>query len=524
MGIVYILLLVFACILFLVSLIFSAKTWRWLDIVVMLFLFVASIVFVSMFAMTMKARIAWDQKVSGLEKQLADLETSNQELLDGDPDEPYRSFDSIRNLDKRLERSLYGRGRIWRGCMPKNYDANNNTVTIEITPAIPGETTNSKINVLSTASRLFVFKEGAAENGIMVPRGYVGEFSTGTINGNEVTLLGTLVLDQAELASTDRLSTWALYEKMPIDDPDIFYNQMELNSENWDKFSRDDVTMEEYRNFLRTQMSAEALGFGIDSPEYNAFIDQYVFDGRKKSEIEQANAGFTIEGNTYYDLEFLKPWSKQVNANTESPTLDKSFTTNGEAQVPHLRYTENGSPVNEISFKKGDAVMMVDGITSQAGYGRAGSFTAPLLGVGAAPATAKVLEIYYRRPLNDFESIFRGLTLKTKNLDKLISLQTNDVNLLNDPSKGINQNANLQKDFRDKEITLLSTDNTNLTEDVRLAKEYTAKVEAELAEKKRMIAEHETAIEGLAQRISEMQVKWAEEAEARTQSVTGVKN
>ena len=118
MQYVFILGLVFACIFFLVMVILSAKTWRWLHVVATLFVFAMAVMYTAFVAISSKTRNAWKERAQINEQKVMDLEQAIDDLTIG-PTDGIRFGDvSIKHLRLMKEREILGRGRVWREIGP----------------------------------------------------------------------------------------------------------------------------------------------------------------------------------------------------------------------------------------------------------------------------------------------------------------------------------------------------------------------------------------------------------------------
>ena len=221
MGIVYVIGLALFCILFLVALGFSIKSWRWLNIVAMLFVFAAAITFTIMFAHVMRynyeGRAAYHKFKTAYDKIYAE----NQQLVYGPADSTEWPAGSMQGLNHHLQMTVFGRGRVWRNCQPAALNNGQVVVTTFVPGAVLPDGTPAPVtpNNIRTPSLVFVFKQGPPDaNGWEVPEKYLGEFQVTKADDQTATLVPAQVFDEdKEDVENAAGSKWTLYEMMPGD-------------------------------------------------------------------------------------------------------------------------------------------------------------------------------------------------------------------------------------------------------------------------------------------------------------------
>src|SRR5690606_19313084 len=163
---------------------------------------------------------------------------------------------SIRSVRAEISRVLVDRGRVWRNCIPGNFDGQ--TVTVTTSPADPAGAAAPKPNNIAPKTVLYAFKEIPNAENILVPSVYVGEFQVTAATDTTVTLSPNLPLDSEQLqqARTNDAS-WALYEIMPVDGHEFFAGMSE----------------EQLRALIPNP------GYRIPEAEYNEMIQSYARTG-----------------------------------------------------------------------------------------------------------------------------------------------------------------------------------------------------------------------------------------------------
>jgi hypothetical protein len=253
---------------FLVMIYFFTKTWRWFHIVVVVFLFIAILVYIPWAAATYRTLNAWGTLVTKSTKMVEDLEEKNFALRFGKFDDTEQKEESLRLIRAKISRVILDRGRVWRNCTPGPV-ANDFTVTVTtsapgaavvaapiapapgVVPAVPTPPAGTPppaggaaaaappappapagppANRIQEQTVLFVFREDVPPPELGVPPGpklphyYLGDFVAVGVSDTTVTLRPLSPLSQGDVDVLRNLppSTWTLYETMPVDGHEWF--------------------------------------------------------------------------------------------------------------------------------------------------------------------------------------------------------------------------------------------------------------------------------------------------------------
>ncbi len=259
---------------------FSARTWHWGHVLVVLGIFLSTLGFLVLAAETLRIHAVLRTRVNQLEGQLAEVRAQNDALVRGtgdaqiigqlqSKDPPLQMFEgtesllSIEELDHRLLLATRIRGRVWRNVAPAGIDAATGAVRIAAEQPVPAG--------FNADTVVYLFEEGPAElpaaDGRPQGKQYLGEFRVVEAAGQQATLLPVLPMDNFERA---RLAAsrgpWAVYETMPVDRHQIFAGMSE----------------EELRKILPRQS-----------------VEEYIRHGKEasKDDDEARIAGFDENGN-----------------------------------------------------------------------------------------------------------------------------------------------------------------------------------------------------------------------------------
>lgn len=242
----------------------NSANWNVLHVLAGFLTFCAAFAFVILAALVLRTESAWKAKVSSLEPQLAQVRSSVEKLSTGstiDPSGRHQRAESstayARGVEAALQQQLYARGRVWRAVQKGQLANNQIGISLPLTamrdpianeeafgdepadPAAapaPGPEDEQSGWSLAQNSVVYVFGEmrfqdpedtGGRE--VRVPAYYIGEFVVRTVDGPNLTLEPSVGLDRAQVALIDRDDTWVLYDRMPIDDQEVFVGMPEEN-------------------------------------------------------------------------------------------------------------------------------------------------------------------------------------------------------------------------------------------------------------------------------------------------------
>jgi hypothetical protein len=217
---------------------FSARTWHWGHVIVVVGICLATFGFIILAAETLRINNVYRSAITRKSSELEKLTTRNDALEKGTEDpniiaelrseqEPEvkipEEAESIRGLDELDHEILLAtrvRGRVWRKVTPAGVDQAGVKVTIPAPAGLKAETV------------VYLFEEGAAQLPAAdgAPRGkqYLGEFQVKDVAGQQATLVPVQPLDDFELQRlTASNPPWVIYETMPTDRHSIFADMTE---------------------------------------------------------------------------------------------------------------------------------------------------------------------------------------------------------------------------------------------------------------------------------------------------------
>jgi hypothetical protein len=152
-----------------------------------------------------EAANSYDAPLERVRKEIAVVDEGNETATPPLP--------SIRQLDVKLHDLMVGRGKVWRDCVPKQFQEKTQEILVEVPLPDPHQIHDKMV--------LYVFEQGEGGH-------YIGEYKVAGLAEKQVSLAPTMLPPVAKLASQlqERIRgtkvAWSLYEKLPTDRHDVF--------------------------------------------------------------------------------------------------------------------------------------------------------------------------------------------------------------------------------------------------------------------------------------------------------------
>lgn len=467
----------------------SRKDWHWLNLVLLIFVFIAGSAAMISMAQTLflrrNAYIAWDRAVTAAKKADDALEIA----IFGDVDSAEYSSDSLRGVSQELNLLQIGRGRTISNGKVSN---NNGQIRFEFPEEQPAAQDENSL----LQRDLFAFAE-ADVNGGLAPVTFVGKFRVTEQQPGFLTLDRTdLVADAEQYARPT--SSWTLFERMPFDVHGIFRDAEGITAQ-----KEEDFDISAFRQKLTSKyLPAAMFGLEPDSAAYEAIIDRYAFDGLSIGKIKRwidANQATRKEPfDPPIDEKFVlfrfEGKSKETYAvDDESGNLedDGAFTPNGLAVDRKLHLGR------DVDFKKDDLVL-IDQRTALEGYDNPdGTRIQPF----NTRENVENLGVYFSRKLTDYPFELGNIVNRTRRT----SDSTSRISANNEVQQATNQNMEAQRLERVRQLGAVDDDNKFLQEDVDLIEALAATREEENRLNARRIDELLDEIDRLKQRVVELE-------------------
>lgn len=455
---------------------FAAKTWQVWHVVLMVFLFLGTGVFLILAAATMKVQDNWRGKINSLTSQLEQATSENEVLQYGSVVDETAGEIELRN---EVRRALVDRGRVWRnlqlaglgdgqvllnatawtaGCIPGGQGGNEDEDDFaDEEPvdegAAPADDANQPTSLgLEANSIVYAFKEASLpvegdmatlllgdsdlpEDGSLqfcrVPAFYVGEFRVvGDPNANPgaLTLEPTMELSEQQIQELeDQGRSWALYEIMPVDSHRVF----------------EGMTAEQMAQLIQPG--------NLPQEEFQALLSEYARDLQRATDVDPPQ-------RKWVKVRFKEAHTEAVDVDVEGegtqplPLADSMFDPSGRSLVATLSQGE------ETQFSEGDEAEF-DWATAQ-----------ELINSGKA----ELVEAVYHRRLRDYARFLRTFTAELEGLDRSIAVAEADLQKLNDSIADLQQ----QIAFRSQQRDYLEHDLEGLNRERTLLVSYGQKLDA----------------------------------------------
>lgn len=254
MGIIHYVLLVLILAAFIIAY-FSARTWHWGQVLVVLGIFLSTLGFFVLAAETLRINAVLRKQINELNSKLTDLEARNDALRNGSDDASLVSrmqnedppvlvrgggvaedeasaegsqssaekIDSLADLEHELLLQTRRRGRVWWGVMPAGAPQGD-VLRISVPRPTPAGVQPESVVALFEAGE----PQLPAPNG--APRGpqYLGQFRVTQADAQTATLESVLPLDNFE---RQRIAAsrgpWIMHDTMPPDRYEVFAGKSE---------------------------------------------------------------------------------------------------------------------------------------------------------------------------------------------------------------------------------------------------------------------------------------------------------
>lgn len=417
----------------------SAKTWQIWHVLIVGALFVATFICCAFAAATLKVQGRWRGQY---QQALGQLEREQDRFEQLTRPDPHSEELTVGEISGEVRRALADRGRVWRNLVLA--DVADGTVTLDASnwgddacqqvgvgseladeeppEPIPAEgeaaaaAGPAKPLGLQSNAIVFAFQEtpiaglpqpiqqilfgedplprNDRSGSCRIPTFYLGEFKVTNdpqAQPTTITLAPTLPLTELQIEQLENAdATWVLYEMLPVDSHEAFEGltkeQMEALIPPWSEDGQPDEN-------------------------YAPLIDAFVRDNTRASDMDPPE-------RKWMRIRFTaSPDVLEVDVQEPTSLPDTSFDPSGRSISDSLRQNE------PTKFEQNDVVEL-DFATAQ-----------EYINQGVAEA----IEPIYRRPLRDFERIFRYTAGEVDSLDRQIAVAQVDLTKLNESITNLRQ-------------------------------------------------------------------------------------
>jgi len=543
MGTIEIVIVVYGLI-FTVMLFLSIKQWRWFHIFMMFLLLGANVVLFAFAGIVLEVRHEWTMQYEKNIAARAQSEENLQILLHGTkPDGSLVSdtsiAESLNGIRHEYQRTLMGRGRVWRDV---------NLTNMQLTPNIVGSTAAITLadaqHGVEVGNRFLIFREALMQDAAggqaspNVPDVYFGEYNVEAVNGAVITLKNvfapTIYNPQAMVAGV-RI---AMYQKMPTDahapfavKPKNKYKQQALSFEdNTDPMfgTMDPAHIDHVFDTVTNPLKQQLQRYDLLTMRERFKADGYPLADR---EANPRNIWFKIRFTEDHTL------NQKVNGDDIQANIVGSDFRAGEAVVPMLHhfspsvvtyhkkvgdveaYTSLilGGKSDSITFQKDEIIFIA---TAEKIVQDTNIVPVSILVTGAEgvdPVAEKLIE-YYVRPVHNFTDIFHGYTSRVAALNFTNDSALDDIARITDSRN----KASIQILFRKQEKKRLELDLELYRRDEVEAGEYAGRLSAEVDKLTTELAAIFQRNQGYAEQLAKDQAALEAEINAKTAAATGV--
>jgi hypothetical protein len=534
---------------FTVMLFLSIKQWRWFHIFMMFLLLCANVVLFAFAGRVLEVRHEWTKKYEENIAARAVAEEDLQILLYGTrPDGSIVSdtsiAESLNGVRHEYQRTLMGRGRVWR---------NANLTKMQLTPNIVDSIADITLvdaqHGVEVGNRFLIFREGpmsdaGGEPSPNVPVVYFGEYNVEAVNGAVITLKNvfapTIYNPQVMVAGVQV----SMYQKMPTDahapfavKPKNKYTQQALSFEdNTDPIfgTMDPAHIDHVFDKVTNPLKQQLQRFDLSEMRERFKADGSPLAGR---EANSRNIWFKIRFMQNHTL------NQKVNGDDIQANIVGSDFRAGEAVVPMLHhfspsvvtyhpktgskktlderaaYTSVtlGGKSDSITFQEDEIIFIAaaEKIVQDTGIVPASILVTGAEGVD--PVAEKLIE-YYVRPVHNFTDIFHGYQSRVFSLNYTNDSALHDISRITESRN----KASSQILFRKQEKKRLELDLELYRRDEVEAGEYAGLLSVEVGKLTTELAAIFQRNQGYAEKLAKDQAALEAEINAKTAAATGV--
>ncbi|PQO30668.1 hypothetical protein C5Y96_14480 [Blastopirellula marina] len=422
----------------------NAANWNVLHVLGLFLTFGAAFAYLVLAAAVLRTESSWKKLAEQREKELS-LAVSQVELLEtGQTVNPQtgrletvdNATDSLLGAKAELKRVMYDRGRLWRNVT--RGAVNNNQVGLTLAPVQVPATNNpaggaapapvSTQRSLAPDDIVYAFGQMShpTDPTVTVPAYFIGEFVVRTIQDQNMTVESTTKLDRAQQQTLNLPNQWMLYDKMPVDDNEVFDNM-------------DDAE-------LATLIRGACSRMGLPQPMQDEVLASIQRNGEPASTDDPEIAVMS-------KVTFQQDHEIQVDAQTDTANITQEFEP--QTGLAAASFLKQGQPTK---FSKGDQVIL----STSRNPGKA------LVDQGIITVDEQV----YIRPLNDFAFQFHAYNSQVEDMRDMAYTLTEDIKMLTE-ADGIAKDIIA---YREQEKTKLQDDKTKVVYEQEQIAEYKQKL------------------------------------------------
>ncbi len=425
----------------------NAANWNVLHVLGLFLTFGAAFAYLVLAAAVLRTESSWKKLAEQKDKELSQAISQVEMLESGRTINPQTGrletvddpTESLVGAKAELKRVMYDRGRMWRNVT--RGAINNSQVGLTLPPvqtpaannnnaggATPAPSPASTQRSLAPDDIVYAFGQmnHPDDPTLTVPAYFIGEFVVRSIQDQNMTVESTTKLDRAQQQTLNLPNQWMLYDKMPVDDHDVFDNM-------------DDAQ-------LATLIRGACSRMGLPQPMQDEVLTSIQRNGEAAGPDDPEIAVMS-------KVTFQQDYEVQVDAQTDTASITQEFEpASGLAAATYLK---QGEPTK---FKKGDQVIL----STSGDDGKA------LVQQGIVTVDEQV----YIRPLNDFVFQFHAYKSEVEAMRDMAYTLNQDIEMLKE-AESITQAVIA---YREQEKSKLQDDKDKVVYEQEQIAEYKQKL------------------------------------------------
>jgi len=507
-GLVFIALIVF--------LVYAARNWHWLHITAVALVFLTAVPGVYCAAYVLKTRAAVVRMHAEANRLLEERENRYlNQLYGAQPGQRGRFGEgSLKAEAARFKLLTMGKGRTWENASLQARNEDQVTFDVPLAAAPPAddqpgvaaeqpaaaagadqETTGLYPSIGSMIYAFQVTGFAVDENRqVAVPGKYMGAYRVTAINGTQVVTTAETILPTETRAGDSVI----LFEKPPTDSHSVMNAALGFADGST-------PSIDEMRQKFQEVFPPDTFELDANSPHYQRMVDEFAFDGRPLTEIDQwLNAQGRPNLNPSPE-EIVAVVRAQRNLEesvdgTQDMVTSGIFDSLGRANDPELQL---GRSARIAAAREGDQddVLLLDEPTAALGYTRPDGTQ---IRSWEEDGKGDVVSRRYNRQLRDYTGEIEQILFDIALMDQRIA----EYNFLNSTTQQVLADATTQQNVRDAKISALTQDQQNLRSDLRLIEGYAENLESRLAQLRNEIRDNYLRIAYLHQQAVEEAQTW----------------
>ncbi len=262
----------------------ASKSWRVYQVIIVWFVFAASMAMVYLSARTLKTHQSWRSTAQAWQKAVDEVERENVRIQGGVEEGAEIVEPGIDQLKAELHRAVVGRGTVWYGANLDKIDPQTGVGELTIESPTPHDIVTNMV--------VFAFQQKPAAQGGQ----YLGEFKITKADGTAKTIeiAPNLPLTDGDRQRLSRAKgLWTLYAVMPVDDAKLYASMTpqersallpEKSPESLAEFASGERPLRDYEYFFhQNSVERELLAASIATTKDNL---QRIESAQKKAEEE----------------------------------------------------------------------------------------------------------------------------------------------------------------------------------------------------------------------------------------------